>query len=238
MLVVNGLCTKVRLHDGKDDDTGRQIRVTKITGNKLTYIVNAEDLIKVKVTNRGSSIALKTIYMNVEGEEEPDKTLHFNEGEEHELPFPLQKPVGEADDGWELRNEAGKTILELVFEVGEAVVFESEEVQDHSAPGPLLNQLQAGTLTVLAQAGNVKGPDRNLTFEIRQSVVTLLDHWNNQTGRVVNIIVQQNYRGSGADFCFKFDDGSERFYGFKMTVRDKPSPTGSLRKFFGAFITG
>ena len=36
-------------------------------------------------------------------------------GEQKELPFPLQKPVGEEEDGWVLKDGGGAPVLELRF---------------------------------------------------------------------------------------------------------------------------
>lgn len=89
-------------------------------------------------------------------------------------------------------------------------------------------------LTVQAQAGDVGGPDVTLSFEIENArAVKLFDPTDNQTRYVINITVSRRYRSSGTQFCFKLDDRSERFYGFKMFN----GACASLRTFLNGFIS-
>lgn len=92
----------------------------------------------------------------------------------------------------------------------------------------------SNVLTVQGQVGDVQGPDVTLSFEIENPrTVKLFDPTHNQTRYVINISVSRRYRGSGAQFCFKLDDQSERFYGFKMFN----GSCASLRTFLGGFIS-
>ena len=113
----------VKQHDGKDDDEGERIGGSKmhILANKRRYIVDAEQLIKVHVQNlsQTSSIAFTPVYVGDDGGEEPDAEMELKCGEEKELPFPLQKPVGEEEDGWVLKDGGGAPVLELRFALGE-----------------------------------------------------------------------------------------------------------------------
>ena len=92
-----------------------------IVANKRRYIVDAEQLIKVYVQNlsRTSSIAFTPVYVGDDGGEEPDAEMELKCGEQKELPFPLQKPVGEEEDGWVLKDGGGAPVLELRFALGE-----------------------------------------------------------------------------------------------------------------------
>ena len=55
------------------------------------------------------------MYVGDDGGEEPDAEMELKCGEEKELPFPLQKSVGEDEDGWVLKDGGGAPVLELRF---------------------------------------------------------------------------------------------------------------------------
>ena len=92
-----------------------------------------EQLIRVTVKNWGrDSIYFVPVYFDTEDEEkmEYEEKVILKRGEEYEMPYPLQKDSGEADDGWMLQNDKGKTILSLIFklEKPEAAIEKPEDV--------------------------------------------------------------------------------------------------------------
>ena len=46
-----------------------------------------------------------------------DLVVSIQGGDEFELPYPLQKDVGEKEDGWHIRDPSGATVLRLIFEL-------------------------------------------------------------------------------------------------------------------------
>eukprot|EP00802_Teleaulax_amphioxeia_P004974 Tamp_04978.p1 GENE.Tamp_04978~~Tamp_04978.p1 ORF type:complete len:951 (-),score=126.65 Tamp_04978:65-2917(-) len=112
----------VRQHNGKDDDLGERIDSAKIEKepNFRLYTVDAQQLIKVTLRNLSMSndIKLLPVYVTDTGEEEPEDMVDLKCcGEEYELPFPLQKKSGEAEDAWAIKDANGRTVLKLRFRV-------------------------------------------------------------------------------------------------------------------------
>ena len=109
----------VKQHDGKDDEEGERIASDKVErGHDFRrYTVEAEQLIKVTLKNLSQtrSITVTPVYVSPEGEEEPEDQVEIKSAEEVEMKFPLQKPAGEEEDAWVLKDEAGKTVLRLCF---------------------------------------------------------------------------------------------------------------------------
>lgn len=58
---------------------------------------------------------IKPIYIKDNGEEEPEDVKELKDNQSYELPFPLEKEIGEEEDGWDLRDKAGNTPLKLRF---------------------------------------------------------------------------------------------------------------------------
>ena len=109
----------VKQHEGNDDEEGERIAGDKVErGHDFRrYTVEAEQLIKVTLKNlsRTRSITVMPVYVSPEGEEEPQDQVEIKSAEEVEMNFPLQKPAGEDEDAWVLKDEAGKTVLRLCF---------------------------------------------------------------------------------------------------------------------------
>jgi len=212
----------VVLKEDKNDD-GCLIKTSETDDKTLTYTVEAEKLIIVTVKNHGPEVWVTPYYHDENGKTEKLEPISFVNGGQHEMPFPLMKDRDEADDGWELKDADGETILHLVFNVGGTVVFEPED----------------GKVVIQAQVGNVQeGPMTMLEFEIPapgqySRGIKVFDPRIKKTQYLVKIIEVRTYRGDGTDFRFEYDDGSERDYGFQMFN----GATKSLRKFLGAFIT-
>ena len=109
----------VKQHDGKDDEEGERIASDKVelSHDFRRYTVEEEQLIKVTLKNLSQtrSITVTPVYVSPEGEEEPEDQVEIKSAEEVEMKFPLQKPAGEEEDAWVLKDEAGKTVLRLCF---------------------------------------------------------------------------------------------------------------------------
>ena len=111
----------VRQHDGKDDEEGERVDSSKVLTARdfRLYTVDAGQLVKVTVRNlsQDREITFKPVYLTEEGEEEPEESVTLKaDGEWYELPFPLEKKVGEKEDSWVLKDESGqKTLLRLRF---------------------------------------------------------------------------------------------------------------------------
>ena len=111
----------VKQHDGKDDEYGQRIETKKVvTSARLReYTVEFNQLIKVTVTNWGrESMYFVPVYLSTTQDEFYEERQILAPGGEYEMPHPLQKDSGEADDGWMLQNDKGKTILSLIFKLG------------------------------------------------------------------------------------------------------------------------
>ena len=122
----NGSCEwnvqiTVKEHDGKDDTVGERVDISNVTtkGNYRCYKVKSDYLIRVTLKNLSldKKIHLLPVYKGKDGEE-PEDLIDIEAGcKEFELPFPLKISNGEDKDYWLLKNELGKTLLTLGFEV-------------------------------------------------------------------------------------------------------------------------
>jgi serine protease inhibitor len=120
------LMVDTKQHDGTDDDEGKTIDYTETTVDDIpvwTYKVDLLLLIRVvigvpkqsKVPN-GTKVNLRAVYINDKGEEEPEDPQEFEINKSCEIPFPLQKEKADEDeDGWDLRDAEGNTLLKLRF---------------------------------------------------------------------------------------------------------------------------
>jgi len=110
----------VRQHNGKADDEGKRVDSSKVNKAKAfrLYTVDAGQLLKVTVRNlsQDREITFTPVYMNEDGEEEPEESVTLKAGgERYELPYPLEKKEGEKEDSWGLKDKSGKTLLRLRF---------------------------------------------------------------------------------------------------------------------------
>ena len=120
-------------HDGKNDKKGEFIESFKDTdkdGNTIqhtdkeskvyrrTYTVPLSLLLRVQMAFRNETpdgkMSVQPVYINDEGKEEPEKLVEVNKTP-NEIQFPLQKEEGEEEDGWDFKDEAGNTFLQLRF---------------------------------------------------------------------------------------------------------------------------
>ena len=113
----------VRQHDGKDDEEGERVDSSKVQTAKdfRLYTVDAGQLLKVTVRNLSldREITFTPVYVNEEGEEEPEVSVTLKAGGgTDELPYPLEKKEGEKEDSWVLKDESGKMLLRLRFALG------------------------------------------------------------------------------------------------------------------------
>ena len=110
----------VRQHDGKEDETGERIETSKIEKayNYRLYRVDVGRHIKVTIKNVSSqAMTFLPVYVSDTGEEEPKDMVTLKQGEEYEMPFPLQKDKDDEEDAWAIKDEQGKTKLKLRFVV-------------------------------------------------------------------------------------------------------------------------
>ena len=110
----------VRQHDGKEDEEGERVDSSKVLTARdfRLYNVDAGQLLKVTVRNlsQDREITFTPVYMNEDGEEEPEESVTLKAGgERYELPYPLEKKEGEKEDSWGLKDSSGKTLLRLRF---------------------------------------------------------------------------------------------------------------------------
>ena len=120
-------------HDGKKDKNGEFIESFKDTdkdGNTIqhtdkeskvyrrTYTVPLHLLLRVQMAFRNETpngkMSVQPVYINDEGKEEPEKLVEVNQTP-NEIHFPLQKEEDEEEDGWDFKDEAGNTFLQLRF---------------------------------------------------------------------------------------------------------------------------
>jgi hypothetical protein len=112
----------VRQHDGKDDETGERIESSKIgkAYNYRRYRVDVGQLIRVTIKNVSKqAMTFLPVYVSDTGDEEPEEMVTLKQGEDYEMPYPLQKDEGEEEDAWAMKDEQGKTKLMLRFAVAE-----------------------------------------------------------------------------------------------------------------------
>lgn len=111
----------VKEHEGTDDGVGERVHISNVTtiGNYRCYKVKSRYLIKVTLKNlsQKNKIHLQPVYKGTDGEE-PEEPIDIEAGcAKYELPFPLEKSEGEEEDFWLLKDNLGKTLLKLGFEV-------------------------------------------------------------------------------------------------------------------------
>ena len=111
----------VRQHDGNDEEDGERVQPckTRTARDYRLYSVDAGRQIRVTVRNLSltRSISFVPVYLGEDGNEEGEEPVDLKSGEAHELPYPLTKEVGDAEDGWLLRDKRGKTLLKVRFAV-------------------------------------------------------------------------------------------------------------------------
>lgn len=109
----------VKLHDGKDDDVGEVLDASVVSDTIRKYKVHPELLIRVSIWNWSTDqIHFKPVYALDKGPREPEDTRDLKrDGEELELPFPLQMSEGEETNNWILVDENGNDVLTLKFSV-------------------------------------------------------------------------------------------------------------------------
>jgi len=107
----------VKQHADKHDEEGQRIENVVTDARSRTYTVDPGQLIKVTVKNWGKDMmSFIPVYFSVDGDEDYEERVFLKSGEDNEL-YPLQKVLGEADDGWILKTEEGKTFLKLIFKL-------------------------------------------------------------------------------------------------------------------------
>lgn len=116
-------------HENIDDKEGEEVGKEKYkdivdakTGilTQRTYTVDADHLIRVTVKmNPGYTTStihsIQPVYIHENGEEDVEELQELMDGESYELPFPIEKEEGEKEEGWDLRDKAGNTLLKLRF---------------------------------------------------------------------------------------------------------------------------
>jgi hypothetical protein len=112
------LRVSVKLHDGKDDEVGEVLNVSDVSEKLREYKVKAEMLIKVTIFNWSTGrIHFAPVYITTDKREPENMTDLKGDGEERELPYPLQLSEGDDPDEWGLMDESGKDVLKLRFSV-------------------------------------------------------------------------------------------------------------------------
>ena len=108
----------VRLHDGRNDEVGEVLDVSDVSEKLREYKVKAEMLIKVTIFNWSTGrIHFAPVYITTDKREPENMTDLKGDGEERELPYPLQLSEGDDPDEWGLMDESGKDVLKLRFSV-------------------------------------------------------------------------------------------------------------------------
>lgn len=109
----------VKLHDGKDDDVGVVLDASVVSDTIREYKVHPELLIRVSIWNWSTDqIYFTPVYALDKGPREPEDSRDLKgDGEELELPFPLQMSEGEETNNWILVDENGNDVLTLKFSV-------------------------------------------------------------------------------------------------------------------------
>ena len=109
----------VKLHEGKEDEVGRRISAAHRGPHERRYKVEPELLIRVTLKNLSEDsdppLQFAPVYIGEEGEEEAEALESLKSGDSLELPYPLQKDVGEKDDGWDILDPSGAKVLKLRF---------------------------------------------------------------------------------------------------------------------------
>ena len=118
---MSGLRISLRIHDGRDDDTGVPCEFYEQGTVSGAFLGKAQVpelwFINVNVTNlSGDEKMFVPVYVGAEGEEEIEDDITLAHMEECGLPYRLQKDEGEAPDGWDLRVN-GKTVVRLRFKL-------------------------------------------------------------------------------------------------------------------------
>ena len=76
-------------------------------------------LIRVTLKNLSEDgdppLRFSPVYISEDGEEEAEALESLKSGASLLVPYPLQKDVGEKDDGWDIRDPSGATVLQLRF---------------------------------------------------------------------------------------------------------------------------
>jgi len=84
--------------------------------NFRRYTVNVDKLIRVTVQNMNCiPVALTVVYVSSTNVKEPENPVVLVAGDSYELPFPLQKDAEEKEDGWDIIDDNGNTIIKLGF---------------------------------------------------------------------------------------------------------------------------
>jgi hypothetical protein len=109
----------VRLHDGRDDEVGEVLEASDVSETLREYKVTPKMLIKVTIWNWSTGrIHFAPVYIPTDKPREPeDLTDLKGDGDERELPYPLEMSEGEEPDAWGLMDKSGKDVLKLRFSV-------------------------------------------------------------------------------------------------------------------------
>lgn len=112
------LRVSVRLHDGRDDEVGEVLEASDVSEKLREYQVKAHMLIKVAIFNWSTGqIHFEPVYSDSEKVDYEGLTDLKGNGEERELPYPLQMSEGEEPNAWGLNDEHGNEVLKLRFSV-------------------------------------------------------------------------------------------------------------------------
>jgi hypothetical protein len=112
------LRVSVKEHDGKDDEVGAVLEVSDVSEVLREYKVKAKMLIKVTIWNWSTGrIHFAPVYITTDKREPEDMTDLKGDGEERELPYPLELSEGDDPDEWGLMDESEKDVLKLRFSV-------------------------------------------------------------------------------------------------------------------------
>ena len=94
--------------------------------HKRTYTVEPDLLLRVQLAFRNkqketpdknpAKIFVVPVYINEQGDEEPEPQMALSQMP-CEIRFPLQKEKGESEDGWDLKNQNGKTFFKMRFKL-------------------------------------------------------------------------------------------------------------------------
>jgi hypothetical protein len=113
------LRVSVKEHDGKDDEVGEVLEVSDVSEKLREYKAKPALLIKITIWNWSTGrIHFTPVYIPTDEPREPeDMTDLKGDGDEYELPYPLQLAEGDNPDTLGLMDESGKDVLKLRFSV-------------------------------------------------------------------------------------------------------------------------
>ena len=200
----------------------------------LKYYVPSEKWIIVKISNHGVPCTFHLVYINEDGEEEENGAILFEQGDEHKMPFSLYKNLSEHIDGWELRDEKGKTVFKLEFE--RAGHGNYVNLQSTSFTMQQDNNTYSGKIftTVPLEDPNKQADDKTFTiktFVKSNNVLYIGTSGNNIEGvqQVTNAKIVEPWK-QGKTWRFDMNNGTTVYYYF--------GPGVTSNKEFQDFIRG